>query len=120
MARTHICTDICSSGVAHASTLTHHRGRDRIRSDQSTAPAPPVPGRRVFVRTPLPRRSRRARLGAGDVLIVPELGDLSSADFTAGLDRGIPLGAAATEAAAKGSAHSPMVTVTAHRATTGR
>ena len=42
---------------------------------------------------------QRERLGAGDVLIVPALGDLSSADFTAGLDQGIPLGEAATTAA---------------------
>jgi NTE family protein len=44
-------------------------------------------------------RRQRARLGAQDVLIVPELGDLSSADFAAGLDRGVPLGETATEAA---------------------
>jgi len=42
---------------------------------------------------------QRDRLGADDILIVPELGDLSSADFNAGLDRGIPLGEAATVAA---------------------
>jgi NTE family protein len=39
------------------------------------------------------------RLRDGDVLIVPALGDLSSADFDAGLERGVPLGAAAAEAA---------------------
>ncbi len=39
------------------------------------------------------------RLGPDDVLIVPALGDLSSADFAAGLDQGIPLGIAAAEAA---------------------
>lgn len=42
---------------------------------------------------------QRARLGAGDVLIVPELADLSSADFKAGLDQGVPLGERAAEAA---------------------
>lgn len=42
---------------------------------------------------------QRDRLGAGDVLIVPALGDLSSADMSAGLDQGIPLGEAAAEAA---------------------
>lgn len=42
---------------------------------------------------------QRERLGPGDVLIVPELGDLSSADFTAGLDQGIPLGEQATATA---------------------
>jgi NTE family protein len=42
---------------------------------------------------------QRDRLGADDVLIVPALGDLSSADMTAGLDQGIPLGEAAAEAA---------------------
>jgi NTE family protein len=40
-----------------------------------------------------------ARLGPDDVLIVPALGDLSSADFGGGLDRGVALGEAATEAA---------------------
>ncbi len=44
-------------------------------------------------------RRQRERLGSGDVLIVPELGDLSSADFTAGLDQGIALGEQATIAA---------------------
>ena len=43
---------------------------------------------------------QRERLGAEDVLIVPELGELSSADFQAGFEQGIPLGAAATEAMA--------------------
>ena len=38
---------------------------------------------------------QRDRMGAGDVLIVPALGDLSSADFAAGLDQGIALGEAA-------------------------
>ncbi len=42
---------------------------------------------------------QRARLGSGDVLIVPELADLSSADFKAGLDQGVPLGERAAEAA---------------------
>lgn len=44
-------------------------------------------------------RRQRERLGAGDVLIVPELGTLSSADFDAGLNEGIPLGERAAEAA---------------------
>ena len=44
-------------------------------------------------------KRQRERLGAGDVLIIPELGDLSSADFTAGLDQGIALGEQATIAA---------------------
>jgi NTE family protein len=39
------------------------------------------------------------RLGANDILIVPALGNLSSADFAAGLEQGVPLGVAATEAA---------------------
>lgn len=42
---------------------------------------------------------QRDRLGADDVLIVPALGDLSSTDMTAGLDRGVPLGEQAAEAA---------------------
>ena len=42
---------------------------------------------------------QRDRLGPGDVLIVPSLGDLSSTDMTAGLDEGVPLGEAAAEAA---------------------
>ena len=42
---------------------------------------------------------QRERLGAGDVLIIPALGDLSSADFTAGLDQGIALGEQAAIAA---------------------
>ncbi len=37
-------------------------------------------------------KRQRERLGTGDVLIIPELGDLSSADFTAGLDQGVALG----------------------------
>ncbi|MFZ5636330.1 MAG: patatin-like phospholipase family protein [Pseudomonadota bacterium] len=44
-------------------------------------------------------RRQRERLDGDDVLIVPELGDLSSADFAAGLDRGVPLGEAAASAA---------------------
>jgi NTE family protein len=44
-------------------------------------------------------KRQRERLGAGDVLIIPELGDLSSADFTAGLDQGIALGEQAAVAA---------------------
>jgi NTE family protein len=44
-------------------------------------------------------RRQRERLGSGDVLIIPELGDLSSADFTAGLDQGIALGEQAAIAA---------------------
>ena len=39
------------------------------------------------------------RLRAGDVLIVPALGDLSSTDFAAGLDQGVLLGVAAADAA---------------------
>ena len=41
---------------------------------------------------------QRACLGADDVLIVPELGELGSADFAAAFDSGVPLGAAAAEA----------------------
>lgn len=44
-------------------------------------------------------KRQRERLGAGDVLIIPELGELGSADFTAGLDQGVLLGEAATVAA---------------------
>jgi NTE family protein len=44
-------------------------------------------------------RRQRERLGTSDVLIIPELGDLSSADFTAGLDQGIALGEQAAVAA---------------------
>ena len=44
-------------------------------------------------------KRQRERLGDGDVLIIPELGDLGSADFTAGLDQGVALGEAATVAA---------------------
>ena len=44
-------------------------------------------------------KRQREKLEAGDVLIIPELGDLSSADFTAGLDQGVALGEAATVAA---------------------
>lgn len=44
-------------------------------------------------------RRQRERLDADDVLIIPELGDLSSADFTAGLDQGIALGEQAALAA---------------------
>ena len=44
-------------------------------------------------------KRQRERLGVGDVLIIPELGDLSSADFTAGLDQGIALGEQAAVAA---------------------
>jgi NTE family protein len=44
-------------------------------------------------------KRQRERLRAGDVLIVPALGDLSSADFDAGLEQGVPLGVAAAEAA---------------------
>jgi NTE family protein len=40
-----------------------------------------------------------ARLRPGDVLIVPALGNLSSADFDAGLEQGVPLGEAAAETA---------------------
>lgn len=43
---------------------------------------------------------QRERLGAEDVLIVPDLGALGSADFEAGFAQGIPLGVAATEAVA--------------------
>lgn len=43
---------------------------------------------------------QRARLGPDDVLIVPDLGALGSADFVAGFEQGIPLGAAAAEAVA--------------------
>lgn len=43
-------------------------------------------------------KRQRERLGAGDVLIIPELGDLGSADFTAGLDQGVAMGEAATVA----------------------
>jgi NTE family protein len=39
------------------------------------------------------------RLRPDDVLIVPALGDLSSADFEAGLNQGVPLGVLAAEAA---------------------
>ena len=44
-------------------------------------------------------RRQRERLGPGDVLIVPERGSLSSADFDAGLNQGIALGERAAEAA---------------------
>jgi NTE family protein len=44
-------------------------------------------------------KRQRERLGPNDVLIVPTLGDLSSADFDAGLEQGVPLGIAAAEAA---------------------
>lgn len=43
---------------------------------------------------------QRARLGPDDVLIVPDLGELSSADFAAGFETGIPLGVAAADALA--------------------
>ncbi|MFD0724444.1 patatin-like phospholipase family protein [Lysobacter brunescens] len=42
---------------------------------------------------------QRDRLGPRDVLIVPELADLGSADFTGGMDKGVALGEAATVAA---------------------
>lgn len=42
---------------------------------------------------------QRDRLGPRDVLIVPELADLGSADFTGGMDKGVALGEAATMAA---------------------
>lgn len=41
-------------------------------------------------------RRQRDRLGADDVLIIPALGELGSADFTAGLDQGVALGEQAT------------------------
>lgn len=41
-------------------------------------------------------KRQKERLSADDVLIVPELGDLSSADFDAGLDQGVALGERAT------------------------
>jgi NTE family protein len=44
-------------------------------------------------------RYQRQLLASNDVLIVPALGDLSSADFKAGLSQGVPLGEQATEAA---------------------
>lgn len=44
-------------------------------------------------------RRQRERLGAGDVLIIPELGDVGSADFTLALDQGVLLGEQATMAA---------------------
>lgn len=44
-------------------------------------------------------RRQKDRLGPQDVLIVPALGDLGSADFQAGLDQGVPLGMQAAEAA---------------------
>jgi NTE family protein len=44
-------------------------------------------------------RRQRDRLGPRDVLIVPELADLGSADFTGGMDKGVALGEAATVAA---------------------
>lgn len=44
-------------------------------------------------------KRQRERLGTDDVLIVPALGDLSSADFSAGLDEGVPLGEQAAMAA---------------------
>jgi NTE family protein len=44
-------------------------------------------------------KRQRERLGAGDVLIIPELGDLGSADFTLALDQGVLLGEQATQAA---------------------
>lgn len=42
---------------------------------------------------------QRDRLGPRDVLIVPDLADLGSADFTSGMDKGVALGEAATVAA---------------------
>ena len=42
---------------------------------------------------------QRDRLGPRDVLIVPDLADLGSADFTGGMDKGVALGEAATVAA---------------------
>jgi NTE family protein len=44
-------------------------------------------------------RRQRERLDADDVLILPELGDLSSADFAAGLEQGVALGEQAAMAA---------------------
>ncbi len=44
-------------------------------------------------------RRQRERLGADDVLIIPELGDVGSADFTLALDQGVLLGERATIAA---------------------
>ena len=44
-------------------------------------------------------KRQRERLGAGDVLIIPELGALGSADFTLALDQGVLLGEQATQAA---------------------
>ena len=44
-------------------------------------------------------KRQRERLGADDVLIIPELGDLGSADFTMALDQGVLLGEQATQAA---------------------
>jgi len=44
-------------------------------------------------------RRQRERLGADDVLIIPELGALGSADFTMALDEGVLLGEQATQAA---------------------
>ncbi len=44
-------------------------------------------------------KRQRERLRPDDVLIVPALGDLSSADFDAALEQGVPLGVAAAEAA---------------------
>lgn len=44
-------------------------------------------------------KRQRERLDADDVLIIPELGDLGSADFTLALDQGVRLGEQATEAA---------------------
>ena len=44
-------------------------------------------------------KRQHERLDADDVLIIPELGDLGSADFTLALDQGVLLGEQATEAA---------------------
>jgi NTE family protein len=44
-------------------------------------------------------RRQRDRLGPRDVLIVPELVDLGSADFAGGMDKGVALGEVATVAA---------------------
>ena len=44
-------------------------------------------------------KRQRERLGSGDVLIIPELGDMGSADFTLALDQGVALGEQATVAA---------------------
>ena len=58
---------------------------------------------------------QRERLGTEDVLIVPALGDLSSADFQAGFEQGIPLGVAAAEAMA-GQLRPLAVDAARHRA----